>query len=159
MSEKRMTVDVKLLTYNFRFRQLTWREESALDGSSKNIVRLMLAAALEEVSGIKVKTPAEATKVIAALPLPVANRVFRIYRGLLPKNRKFQTGNLYRAPEPSVYVKRVHRSLQVIEKATDTVMRKMEQDFGKKEVEEAAEIDRQIVKGSKLRGAVRVKNE
>ena len=154
-----MTVDVQLLTYKFRFRKLTWREESALEGSSKNVVRLLLAAALEEVSGIKVKTPAEASKVINALPLPVANRVFRIYRGLLPKNRKFQTGNLYRAPEPSIYIKRVAAVEEAVDQATDKVVEKMEQDFGKKEVQEAAEIDRQIVKGSKLRGAVKVKDE
>ena len=116
----------------------------------------MLIAALEEVSGIKINSVAEAAKVINALPLPVVNRVFIIYKGLLPPTRKFETAALYKAPLPSIYVKRVVTDDDIIDEATDRVMRKMEQDFGRQELEEAAEVDRQIVKNSKLRGAVRL---
>jgi hypothetical protein len=152
-----MTVEVKLLNYTFHFRKLTWREESSLKiPKGKSQVRPVLAAALVNVSGLEVKSPEEAGRVVAALPQPVAERVYRIYKGLLPPNWKFETAGLYRAPEPSIYVKRVVAEDDVIDEASDRVMKKMEQDFGKEELREAAEIDRQIVKGSKLRGAVRL---
>jgi hypothetical protein len=152
-----MTVEVKLLNYTFHFRKLTWREEAALKiPAGADQVRPVLQAALEDVSGIKVTTPKEAARVINSLPKPVADRVFRIYKGLLPAVRKFETANLYRAPEPSIYIRRVETDDDVIDTATDRVMAKMEQDFGRKELEEAAEVDRKIIRGSNLRGAIRV---
>jgi hypothetical protein len=151
-----MTVEVKLLNYTFRFRNLSWREEFSIHyPPGKNPTRIFLATALEEVSGISVNRK-EATKVMAPIPLPVLNRLYIIYRGLLPKTRKFETGSLYAAPEPSIYVKRVAETEDKIEQESDKVVREMESKFGKKEVEEAAEIDRQIVAGSKYRGAVKI---
>jgi hypothetical protein len=152
-----MSVEVKLLNYKFRFRKIHWREETGLNVSpGKSGVRPILIAALEEISGLKVSNSTEAAKVINALPLPVVNRVFLIYKGSLPPNRKFETAALYKTPAPSIYFKRAAVDDDVIDAATDRVMRKMEQDFGKQELEEAAEIDRQILKGSKYRGAVRL---
>jgi hypothetical protein len=154
------TVEVKLLNYTFRFRKLTWREETAIKiPKGKSQVRPVLVTALVNVSGLDVKSPEEAKKVIAALPTPVADRVYRIYKGLLPPNQKFETAALYQAPEPSIYVKRVVAEEDVVDEASDRVMKKMEQSFGKRELEEAAEVDRQIVQGSQLRGAVRLNPE
>lgn len=154
-----MLVDVTLLQYKFRFRKLTWREELAIKiPAGKNQVRPILIAALVEVSGIPVTTPESAAKIIAALPIPVASRVFRIYKGSLPASRTFETVGLYRAPEPSSYIKRIAESDEVVEEATDRVMQRMEQQFGKKELQEAAEIDRQILAGSQKRGAVRLED-
>lgn len=155
-----MTVEVKLLHYKFRFRKLSWREESHLEiPPGKNPMRVVLAHALEEVSGLPVKSVKEAVKVFAAMPSPVVSRVYRIYKGLLPPSRRFETAGLYCAPEPSIYAKRVMEEEDVIDQASDKVMRQMEQSFGKKELEEAAEVDRQILKASKLRGAVKLSPE
>jgi len=151
-----MPVEIQLLNYNFRFRRLTWREELALNiPVGKSQVRPVLAAALVDVSDLPVKTIGEAKKVVAALPKPVADRVFRIYKGSLPQNRTFETAGLYCAPEPSVYIKRVEDGEDAIDAATDRAMNRMEQQFGKEELEEAAEVDRKIIAASKLRGAIK----
>src|SRR5208282_5613423 len=110
-----MTVEVRLLRYKFRFRNLTWREELHLTiPPGKNPTRIVLAHALEDVSGLPVKSVEEAAKVFAAMPIPVVSRVYRIYKGLLPASRRFETAGLYRAPDPSVYVKRVAEDDDVV---------------------------------------------
>jgi len=119
----------------------------------------VLAHALEDVSGLPVKSVEEAAKVFAAMPIPVVSRVYRIYKGLLPASRRFETAGLYRAPDPSVYVKRVAEDDDVVDQASDRVMQRMEQNFSKQELAEAADIDRQILKASKLRGAVKINPE
>lgn len=157
VSKGSMTVEVQLLKYKFRFRRLTWREEYTLQiPVGKSQVRPVLIAALEEVSGLPVKTRDEATKIVNALPTPVASRVFRIYKGSLPPSRFFETAGVYRAPEPSIYVKRIAQTEDAVDEASDRVMQRMEQQFGKQELAEAAEVDQRILAGSKLRGAVRV---
>jgi len=155
-----MTVEVKLLKYKFRFRKLSWREEFHLKiPPGKNPTRIVLAYALVDVSGLPVQSPEEASKVFAAMPLPVVSRVYRIYKGLLPSSKRFETAGLYRAPEPSVYVQRIVEDDDVVDQASDRVMKKMEQSFGKQELAEAAEVDRQILRASKLRGAIKVSPE
>lgn len=154
------SVEVRLLRYKFRFRNLTWREELHLTiPPGKNPTRIVLAHALEDVSGLPVKSVEEAAKVFAAMPIPVVSRVYRIYKGLLPASRRFETAGLYRAPDPSVYVKRVAEDDDVVDQASDRVMQRMEQNFSKQELAEAADIDRQILKASKLRGAVKINPE
>ena len=94
-------------------------------------------------------------KIFRPMPSPVLDRVFKIYKGSLPVGRRFETANLYQAPEPQAYVQRLAEDDAKIEYSADAAVRQMEAKFGKEEVQEAAEIDRQIVRGSKLRGAVR----
>jgi hypothetical protein len=155
-----MTVEVQLLKYKFRFRKLDWREEVALQMPPKvHPLRVILAAVLVDVSGLPVSSPEEAMKIIRKLPIPVLNRVYMIYKDKLPKTRLFETVNLFQAPEPSLYIERVADDEAAAEPTVDEAVRRMEQQFGKQELAEAAAIDRKIVQGSKLRGAVRVDHE
>jgi hypothetical protein len=156
-----MTVDVQLLGYKFQFRQLTWKEELrlAVAPGKNSVIRAVLSHALEDVSGLPVKDPKEAAKIFATMSSPVVRRVFFVYKGSLPPNRRFETAGLYCAPEPSVYVKRIIEDEDIAEQEADRVVQNLENQFGKKELAEAAEVDRQIVKASKLRGAVKVTPE
>jgi len=118
-------------------------------------MRVLLAHALENVSDLKA-SPEEAEKIFAVMPLPVVSRVYRIYKGSLPANRRFETAGLYCAPEPSAYAKRVVVEEEEVDDATERVMKNMENRFGRKELAEAAEVDRKILKASQLRGAAKV---
>jgi hypothetical protein len=91
------TVEVKLLKYKFTFRQLAWREEHAIKFEGKDARRVLLSSALHEISGLAVTSYEEAYRVIEALPVPILNRVFVMYKGGLPNNREFTTLNLYQA--------------------------------------------------------------
>lgn len=141
-------IDIKLLHYHFRFRQLNWREESN-DSPGKDARRILLAKALDEVSGMKINSFEDAFKLIDALPTPILQRTFIVFKGALPPPRKFTTRNLYKAPDPSEYVNRVTVAEEQKEKAHDDLMQRMETTFSKKELQEAAEVDRMITEGSR----------
>lgn len=147
-------IEIILLNYRFKFRRLYWKEEFQLAANGRDERRVLLAAALTEVSGLPIKDFNEAYRVLDAMPTPILHRVFIIYKGKQPPTREFATRNLYAAPEPSAYGVHLGEASEAADKATDTLVARMEQQFGKKEVEEAAEVDRQIVRASKLRGAV-----
>lgn len=152
-----MTVEVQVLKYKFRFRKLTWRDEFSLKTPPRaNHLRYYLAAALTEVSGLPVTSMEDAMKVFGPMPTPVLDRVFKIYKTKLPPSRRFETANLYRAPEPQAYAQRVMEEVQKVDDTADRAVRIMEQKFGKEEIEEAKAIDDQIVRASQLRGAVKV---
>lgn len=150
-------IEVILLNYRFKFRRLFWQEEFGLQAKSKNrdARRVLLAAALQEVSGLKIKSFDNAWRLMEAIPTPIMYRVFLIYKGKQPETRMFATRNLYKAPAPTVYGQRLEESAEATERAADVVVQRMEQQFGKKELAEAAEVDRQIVTASRLRGAIR----
>jgi hypothetical protein len=94
-------ITVPLLQYEFRFRLLSWREEAEIASKPKQSrQRSLLASALAEVSGLKIKSPEEADKLLAAVPPSVLRRVFVLWRGGGPAPRKFMTQGLYRAPDP-----------------------------------------------------------
>lgn len=147
------TVEIKLLKYAFRFRQLTWREEFAIKFEpKKDRLRTLLAHALAEVSGLKVTTVDEATKVLDALPQSVVNRVFILYKGETPEPRLFTTTGLYKAPEPHKFVKKYEEIEEKRERIMDKVEAELEQKFGRKELDETIETERLMAKNSKLRG-------
>jgi hypothetical protein len=154
-------VDIQLgPQYRFKFRQLLWKEEFAIRPGKEDPRRVVLATALSEISGLKIKDYAEAWRVLCpeVLPTAILERVFVIYRGTLPEDREFKTLNLYKAPEPSDYTKRVVEQEAETEKKVDVVMERAESQFSKEELEEAREVDRQILAGAKskqgYRGAV-----
>jgi hypothetical protein len=150
------TVEIKLLKYAFRFRTLTWREEFKIKyDPKKDRLRTMLAHALEEVSGLKVKSAEEATKVLDALPQSVVNRVFILFKGETPEPRLFTTTGLYKAPEPSRFVKKVEEIEEKRERVMDKVEAELEQKFGRKELDETIEVERLMAKNSKLRGVTK----
>jgi hypothetical protein len=160
-------IEVVLLNFRFKFRRLFWKEEFGLQSKQpkdRDSRRVVLAAALVEVSGLKIKNFDEAWRLLSpeVLPTPIMHRVFLIYKGKQPETRLFATQNLYKAPEPSAYGQRLDDEVAATDKKADVVIQRMEQQFDKKELNEAAEIDRQILAGAadsknpnKYRGAVR----
>lgn len=149
------TIEVILLNYRFLFKRLYWKGEFALQAEGRDERRVLLAAALTEVSGLKVESFDDAYRVLKALPTPILHRVFLIYKGKQPNTRQFTTRNLYKAPEPVAYGIRLSEEAETAERRADAVVKRMEQQFGPEELKEAAEVDRQIVAASKYRGAVR----
>jgi hypothetical protein len=146
------TVEVKILKYTFRFRQLSWREELSLKPSKEDRRRVLLAQALDEVSGLKVTSPEEALKVMKALPESIIQRVFIVYRGSLQPPRVFTTTGLYRAPEPNRMAQQFEYEEEKREEIMDKVEAEMQAKFGRKELEETRAIERQMLKNSKMRG-------
>lgn len=150
------TVEVKLLQYTFRFRKMTWREEFDMRyDKDEERLRVYLASALEEVSGLKIKSVKEAKRVLAPIPMTVIQRVFVIYKGSLEEPRKFTTIGLYKAPEPKQFSMKFEQFEKETEQVMDRVEREMEQKFGRKELEEARELERQMARNSKLRGVTK----
>jgi hypothetical protein len=150
------TVEVKILKYRFLFRQLTWREEFALK-FPKDVDRraVLLAHALDEVSGLKVTDVNEAMKVMKALPPTIVSRVFIVYRGSLPIPRIYTTTGLFKAPEPNAVARVFEQEEEARDKIMDKVEAEMESKFGRKELAEAREVERQMMRNSKLRGATK----
>jgi hypothetical protein len=98
------SVKVTLLKYDFRFRVLSWREEADIPADPKrDRRRSLLASALFEVSGLRMKSVEEADRVLAAVPPAILARVFILWRGGHTP-RKFFTQGLYRAPDPAKQV-------------------------------------------------------
>lgn len=150
------TVEVKILNYTLHFRQLSWREETSVKfNKGENRLRTILSHALTEVSGLKVASPADAMKVLRVLPEAVVQRVFILYKGSTSPPRRFATVGLYRAPEPGKLVKRMAEVEEQRDQIMDRVEREMEQKFGKQEIMETLEAERQMMKNSKMRGATR----
>lgn len=149
------TVEVKVLKYKFRFRSIHWREDFSIKSDPKiDRRRQVLAHALVEVSGLKVNSIAEAMKVLTAIPISIIDRIFTIYKGSLPAPRVFKTLGLYKAPEPMRFSRRVEKEIR--DRETDTFQRAeelLETKYGKQELQETRELERAILKGSKLRGA------
>jgi len=150
------TIEIKLLKYAFRFRQLTWREEFKIKyDPKKDRLRQMLSHALDEVSGLKVPSVADAVKVLDALPQSVVNRVFILYKGETDEPRLFTTTGLYRAPTPNKFTKKYEEIEEKREQVMDKVEAELEQKFGRKALDETLEMERLMAKNSKLRGATR----
>jgi len=149
------TVEVILANFRFVFRRLFWKDEFALQTGDRDGRRVVLAAALLEVSGLKVNGFDEAYRIFESLSEPVLHRVFLVYKGKQPDTRRFTTHNLYCAPEPAAYGTLISETEDLAEKKADMLVKRMEQQFGREELEEAAEVDRQVVASSGLKGAVR----
>jgi hypothetical protein len=147
------TVEVKLLKYTLRFRQLSWREELSLKFPEKEDRRCtLLAHALADVSGLKVTSPEDALKVMKTLPESVIHRVFIVYRGSFPPPRIFTTTGLFKAPEPNHVSRLFEEEEEKRDQTMDKVEEEMRQKFGSKELEETKEVERQMLRNSKMRG-------
>lgn len=150
------TIKIPILQFVLHFKPLLWREEFGIKFQpNEDRLRTFLAAALVEVSGVKVNTLEEAKKVLAPLPSSVIQRVFVIYKGSLPNSRMFTTIGLYKAPEAKKLAIKFEEVAQQEERVMDKVEKEMEQKFGKKELEEARRVEREMIKNSKLRGATK----
>ena len=130
-----------------------------METSGKEFLRVLLAHALVEISGLKISTLPDAYKVLNAIPYPIIERIVKLYRAAIPASQKFYTQNLFKAPSVSSYAKRVYEEDEKIEELGDRAVREMETKFGKQEIEEAQELDKQILQAARTpdgyRGAVR----
>jgi len=150
------TMKISLLKYEFIFRLLSWREELSMKFPPKQDKRrVQLAYALDEISGLKVNTPEEGLKVMNAIPLSVIHRVFILYRAAFLEPRVFTTIGLYKAPEPNKLVRTFEKVEEEREQIMDKVEREMETKFGRKELEEQRALEREVLKKSGMRGAVK----
>jgi hypothetical protein len=154
------TVEVKILKYAFRFRRLSWREEFGIKFEQKSSrLRTVLTYALKEVSGFPINSLEEAKRVLAPIPQTIIDRMFVIYKGSLPTPRAFSTMGLYRAPEPRKFTKKVMEAEEEREKIMDRVEERVAEQmavkFGRKEIQETLDAERQMAKNSKMRGATR----
>lgn len=148
------TVEVKILQYVFHFREMSWREELAIKfKKDESRLRTILSYAMTEVSGLKVDSPTAAMKLLRVLPDTVVQRVFILYKGNMPNPRRFASVGLYKAPEPGKLIKRMAEVEEQRDATMDRVEREMEQRFGKKEIMETLDAERQMIKNSKMRGA------
>jgi len=147
-------IEVKLLHYTFTFRRLKWREEFAIKQIPlKDPIRVYLAHALNEVSGLKPKDFLEAMRVIDAVPKAIINRVWKIYKGGFPASRRFLTGGLYSAPDTQVFMGRVAEDSGG-KKANDahaSAMSAMEAKYTEEELRTERENDRKIFDAIKKR--------
>ena len=138
-------VEIRLLSYKFRFKRLFWQEElSVRPSKGEDPVRSVLAHALAEVSGLRPESTKKAQEVIDAIPEAIVTRVWKVYRGSMPPARRFSTVGLYTAPEPSAHMARLQED-EVADDAHDRVVREMESRFGKREVAEEAALSRRVV--------------
>jgi hypothetical protein len=147
-------IKVPLANFEFGFRRLVWKDEFDMKTKGLDEKRVYLATALVEVSGLKIKDFHDAYRLMTSLPTPIMERVLIVYKGMQPDNQHFTTGNLYKAPEPITYARQVETVQDDAESTSDALVKQMESTFGRQELKEAAEIDRQIVRGSGLRGAI-----
>jgi hypothetical protein len=150
------TVEVKILQYTLRFRKMSWREEFTMKFEEKeNRVRALLAHALTDISGLKVESVEDAKKVLSQIPTSLIDRVFIIYKGSQPDPRRFSTMGLYRAPEPNKYMGRIAKIEEEREQVMDRAEEQMASKFGMKELMEAREREREMLRKGKGRGLTR----
>lgn len=147
------TVEVRLLNYRFRFVEMKWKKEFGIKfDPAKDRLRTILAHALDEVSGLKVKSIADATRIFEAIPFAVVYRIFLIYTGSLPEPKLFKTMGLYKAPEPNRFMRRIEEAEEQREKVMDRVEEEMAAKFGRKELNEARKLELEMLRKSKGRG-------
>ena len=143
-------IEVKLLNYHFHFKPLKWREEFGIKvNSKKDRLRTILAHALVEISGLKVPSVEEAMKIFNAIPSTIVYRIYLIYQVSIPSPKVFKTMGLYKAPEPSHFIRNIKSEEERRDRVLDRVAREMEAKFGKKEIEEAKRLENLMLKNSK----------
>ena len=150
-------IEVKLLQYEFKFRRLTWREEFAIKQvPQRDPVRVYLAHALDEVSGLRPKDATEAMRVMDAVPLAIVNRVWKLYKGGFPASRRFFTGSLYTAPDTRVFMNKVADDSdgKAANAAHDSAVSAMESKFSEEELRTERDNDRKIFEAVKQRNGL-----
>ena len=153
-------VEIPLNSFRYRFRRLTWREELKIPFSRTEDQRLtFLAQALNDVSGLKIASITDATKILAQLPPAIFWRIWIIYRGGLREDRFFSTQGLYKAPEQRAYIQRLYADEQIVEEQVDEATRELEAQFGIAEVRESRELENQLFRQAKESGTLTAAKE
>lgn len=145
-------IDIPIMSHVLSFRRLAWEEEIASTPLHKEPRRAYLIQALSKVNGQDLSIE-KATEIINTLRRPVFDRVYTIYMGSLPARRKFSSETPYTAPTAREYIARLESEDEKRERDVDAAMR---DKFSEEELEEAQDISDKIVKGTGLKGAVKI---
>ena len=122
-------VEVKLLSYTFKFKRLTWVDYFGLS-SVEDFRKKVLTVALTEVSG-KLLTPDEATTLISSLPPVIIEKVYTIFLGSLDDRRKFSSIDLPQGPDTKDFTHYLQEEGTKKGKIMDEVERQIEMKFGR----------------------------
>jgi hypothetical protein len=138
-------VEVRLNSFLYRFRRLSWVEESSIKVTpGKDQYTVYLIHSLHDVSGLPVPSLEDAERIILAIPRTFRWRVWVIYRGSLTPDRTFVMSSLYDAPEPQVYNKRLVED----EQASDPVFDAVAQKHGSTEASEAHALGQKMLENA-----------
>lgn len=158
----REEVEMTVLNHVFRFRRLKWQDMASVNTwilEHTMAERLAVTShALFNVSGRDI-TPAEAVKILVALPRAAQETVFKFYRGSLDPHRMFDTVPLYAAPDAVTYSRRILEEEAETDKQVDELEEFLTAKFGRREVEEELEMGRRIVEGTGYAGAMSRESE
>jgi hypothetical protein len=81
-------VEIRLASFLYRFRRLTWREEAGIKPKpGQTPGDLLLALALHDISGLPISSREETTQVIQKIPPALRWRIWVVYRGNQPEDR------------------------------------------------------------------------
>lgn len=141
-------IDIQIGHNIFRFRSLTWMEETDLDTSDMARDRAYFAKALISVSGIAF-SPEDSKTIIKSIPLAIFKRAFLIYKALESEGQdSFKTTKVYFAPNVKKLMDKVKLEDDSFEKELDLLM--------KQDAIEMEETEMAIHKNSNLKGAVKL---
>lgn len=143
-------VEVKLLSYTFKFKRLTWVDYFGLS-SVEDFRKKVLTVALTEVSG-KLLTPDEATTLISSLPPVIIEKVYTIFLGSLDDRRKFSSIDLPQGPDTKDFTHYLQEEGTKKGKIMDEVERQIEMKFGREALEEEKALSNQLLKNSGHKG-------
>ena len=156
-------VSVDILNYVLQFEPLTWRKEFAINIPKGSLVeRVYLAHCLKEVidkqtqSHLKISNYSEAYQILLAIPSALVYRIYKIFKSSLPPSIDFHTAGLYQAPTPKKFYKKFEEDEEERDEIADRAQRELKSKFSGKELKEAADLDKQILKASGLKGAKKV---
>jgi hypothetical protein len=149
------TVEVQLNRYKYRFRKLTYSEEFGLELQPGDDARkVILAAAMTEVSGLPISSRDHALSILTVIPKPVLDRVWVLYKSGIPEDRFFTTKGLYRSPDTHQLSQIQAKSEEARSEVVDRAVSQMEAKFGRKEVQETLDIERRLFEDARRRGVV-----
>jgi hypothetical protein len=108
-------VEIRLASFLYRFRRLTWREEAGIKPKAGQALGdLLLDLALHDISGLPVSSREEATQVIPENSPALRWRIWVVYRGNQSEDRYFSTKGLYEASDHTAYNKRLIDEGQIL---------------------------------------------
>jgi len=148
-------VEIKLNSFLYRFRRLTWTEQATLKFPPKEDQRLILMAhAMTDVSGFTIASVADALTILKRIPAPIQWRLWVIYQGKLPPERYYSCGGLYEAPEPVVHIKRMFEEGDRTKDEDEILDAQLAQRFGAEELREARELESRMAAQAQQVGTV-----
>jgi len=128
-------VSIEIGNRLFYFRRLTWLEEDNISNRPLNI----LSKALIRVDTLDIKEDSNKLEIIKALPNPIRERIYIIYKSMISEGRRsFTTSNIWVAPDIRTTIDKI----------------KLEEDEQEEMIDN--EVDMEIFQKSGLKGATRI---